>query len=63
VIHRWSGVLAAPLPRPEIGQAAHYAGVYGQPWVYVAVNRIRWPSRSSPSMSTGTAETELLITL
>jgi hypothetical protein len=44
VIHRVeSGVLADPAPviAPEIGQAAHYAGVYmASPWVYVAVNRI-----------------------
>ncbi len=44
VIHRVeSSVLADPAPivAPEIGQAAHYAGVYmASPWVYVAVNRI-----------------------
>jgi HK97 family phage portal protein len=44
VIHRVeSGVLSDPAPviAPEIGQAAHYAGVYmASPWVYVAVNRI-----------------------
>jgi HK97 family phage portal protein len=44
VIHRVeAGVLADPAPviAPEMGQAAHYAGVYmASPWVYVAVNRI-----------------------